>query len=44
MKPKLTALQRINRVIDFYYKRGVNSERANRIKHKIIFAKFNKKN
>jgi hypothetical protein len=44
MKTKLTALQRINRVIDFYYKRGVNCERANRIKHKIIFDKFNKKN
>lgn len=40
MKSKLTPLQRINRVIDFYYKRGNNCERANKIKHKIIFAKY----
>jgi hypothetical protein len=43
MKSTQTPLQRINKIIDFYYKRGVNKESVNRIKHKIIFAKFNKK-
>lgn len=42
MKSKLTPLQRINRIIDFYYRRGVNKESVKKIKHKIIFAKFNK--
>lgn len=33
----------LNRILDFYASRGVNCERANKIKHKIIFAKFNNK-
>jgi hypothetical protein len=36
MKTKLTALQRINRVMNFYYKRGVNSERINTLYKKIL--------
>lgn len=43
MKSKQSPLQRINRILDFYASRGVNCERANKIKHKIIFAKFNNK-
>jgi hypothetical protein len=33
---KQTPLQRIKRVINFYYKRGVNSERVNNIYKKIL--------
>lgn len=40
MKSKESPLRRINRILDFYASRGVNCERANKIKHKIIFAKY----
>jgi hypothetical protein len=33
---KQTPLQRIKRVINFYYKRGVNSERINTLYKKIL--------
>ena len=33
---KQTPLQRIRRVINFYYKRGVNSERTNTLYKKIL--------
>lgn len=42
MKSKQSPLQMINRFLDFYASRGINCERANKIKHKIIFAKYNK--
>ena len=35
---KQTPLQRIKRVINFYYKRGVNSERINTLYKKILNA------
>lgn len=38
----MTPLQRINRVIEFYYKRGQNREKVNEIKRKILKEKFNK--
>jgi len=38
-----TPLQRIKRVIDFYYKKGYNSERCNSIYKKIINEKFKNK-
>ena len=40
MKSKESPLRRINRILDFYASRGVNCERANKIKHKIIFVKY----
>ena len=33
---KLTQLTRIKRVLEFYRKRGVNSERVNKIYRKIV--------
>jgi len=33
---------RINRVQEFYYKRGINSERINELLRKIITPKFKK--
>ena len=33
---KQTALQRIKRVINFYYKRGVNKESVNELYKKIL--------
>lgn len=33
---KQTPLQRIKRVINFYYKRGINSERINTLYKKIL--------
>ena len=36
---KQTPLQRIKRVINFYYKRGVNSERINKLYFKILHKK-----
>jgi hypothetical protein len=36
---KQTPLQRIKRVINFYYKRGVNSERINQLYFKILHKK-----
>lgn len=41
-KRTMTPLQRINRVIEFYYKRGQNREKVNEIKRKILKEKFNK--
>jgi hypothetical protein len=38
-KMKQTPLQRIKRVINFYYKRGVNSERINQLYFKILHKK-----
>jgi hypothetical protein len=38
---KQTPLQRIQRVINFYYKRGCNKESVNRIYYKILKQKFN---
>jgi len=33
---KITNLQRITKVLEYYYKRGHNSERANNLYHKIL--------
>ena len=41
MKIKQTRLQRINRVINFYYKRGCNKESVNELYFKIIKERFN---
>jgi predicted Ser/Thr protein kinase len=40
---KQTPLQRIQRVINFYYKRGCNKESVNRIYYKILKDKFKNK-
>lgn len=37
---KQSALQRIKRIIDFYYKRGCNKESVNKIYKKILNEKF----
>ena len=37
---KQTPLQRIQRVMNFYYKRGCNKESVNKIYHKILKEKF----
>lgn len=42
MKSTQTPLQRINRIENFYYKRGVNKESVNTIKRKILALKFSK--
>jgi hypothetical protein len=42
MKSTQTPLQRITRIETFYYKRGCNKESVNKIKRKILAAKFNK--
>jgi hypothetical protein len=36
----LTPLQRINRIIAFYYKRGTNKESVNKVHRKILSIKF----
>jgi hypothetical protein len=36
----LTPLQRINRIIAFYYKRGTNKESVNKVHRKILAIKF----
>lgn len=41
MKPKQSELQRILRVINFYYKRGCNKESVNDIYRKILANRFN---
>lgn len=41
MKPKKSELQRILRVINFYYKRGCNKESVNTIYRKILANRFN---
>jgi hypothetical protein len=42
MKSKESPLRRINRILDYNASRGITKESANRIKHKIIFAKYGK--
>ncbi len=39
---KQSPLQRIKRVIDFYYKRGCNKESVNKIYYKILETKYEK--
>lgn len=39
---KQSALQRINRIIDFNYKRGINKESVNEVYRKIIKPKYEK--
>ncbi len=41
---KQTPLQRIKRVLDYYYKMGTNKESVNKVYHKIINNKKNKLN
>ena len=41
-KKHFKPITRIKKVIEFYYNRGVNSERVNKVYHKII--KFNYEN
>jgi hypothetical protein len=38
---KQTPLQRIKRVINFYYKRGVNKESVNELYKKILKNRYN---
>jgi hypothetical protein len=38
---KQSNLTRIKRVLDFYRKRGINSERVNNIYRKILIIKYN---
>lgn len=38
---KQSELQRIKRVINFYYKRGCNKESVNNVYKKILYSKFN---
>jgi hypothetical protein len=38
---KQSELTRIKRVINFYYKRGINSERVNNLYRKILLIKKN---
>lgn len=40
MKKQLSPKQRINRIMDFYHKRGQNRELANEVYRKIIAIKF----
>lgn len=42
MTAKQSAKARINRVIKFYYNRGINSERVNKVLRKIIKNELNK--
>lgn len=42
MSTKQSALQRIKRIMDFYYKRGCNKETVNRLYYKILKLKFEK--
>lgn len=44
MSNKQSHLQRIQRIMNFYLKRGVNKERINEIYKKIINNKFNGRN
>lgn len=41
---KQSSLQRIKRVMDFYYKRGCNKESVNKLYYKILKLKFQKTN
>jgi len=38
----MTNLQRIKRILNFYYKRGINSERSNKVYRNILKQKFNR--
>lgn len=38
----MTPLQRINRILNFYEKRGVNKENVNEVKRKILKLKYEK--
>lgn len=42
MKSKQSPRVRINRVMKFYYNRGINSERVNNLYRKIIYDIFNR--
>jgi len=42
MTAKQSAKTRINRVMKFYYNRGINSERVNKVLRKIISNELNK--
>ena len=42
MKSKQSPLQRINRIMDFLYKRGNNKESVNEVYRNIINLKFKK--
>ena len=42
MSIKQSPLQRVKRIIDFYYKRGCNKESVNKIYHKILEKKYEK--
>jgi hypothetical protein len=44
MKSKQSALQRINRIIDFNWKRGNNKESVNEVYRNIINKKLKQKN
>lgn len=39
---KQSSLQRIKRIMDFYYKRGCNKESVNKLYYKILKPKFDK--
>lgn len=41
-KKMMTPLQRINRILNFYEKRGVNKETVNEVKRKILKSKYEK--
>lgn len=43
MTKQQSNLQRIQRVLNYYYKRGVNRESVNKVYHKIINDKFKNK-
>ena len=38
----MTPIQRINRILNFYEKRGVNKERVNKVKYNILRLKYEK--
>lgn len=40
---KQTPLQRINRILAFYYKRGINKESVNKVYRNILKAKLEQK-
>lgn len=42
MKTKQSALQRINRIMNFYYNRGVNKEKVNKLYKQILKQKYEK--
>lgn len=40
MKSKLSAIRRINRIIEFYHKRGVNKESVNKVYWNVLQIKL----